>query len=105
MTFVYRDSRDGRVRECRMDAVEFVRLLLLHVLPKGLCKVRHYGILASRGKRERLALCRRLTGTPDPATPDPAAVLRRLLGRDPAVCPRCGGTVIPSFRVLGPMLC
>ncbi|MBO7674357.1 MAG: IS91 family transposase [Atopobiaceae bacterium] len=104
VTFEYRDSRDGRVRECRMAAVEFIRRLLMHVLPKGLCKIRHYGILASRGKRERMALCRRLTSTPAPA-PDAATLLRRMLGRDPTVCPKCGKTLLPMVRMLGPMLC
>jgi hypothetical protein len=106
VTFEYRDGRDGRVRECRLDACEFIRRLLMHVLPKGLCKVRHYGILASRGKSERLALCRRLTRTPDPAPmPDERALLRRILGRDPSACPRCGRTLLPMARMLEPMRC
>lgn len=106
VTFEYRDSRDGRVRECRLGACEFIRRLLMHVLPRGFCKIRHYGILASRGKRERLALCRRLTRTPEPAPmPDEGALLRRMLGRDPSACPRCGRTLLPMVRVLGPMRC
>ena len=88
-----------------MDACEFIRRLLMHVLPKGLCKVRHYGILASRDKRERLALCRRLTGTPEPAPPEPGAILRRMLGRDPTRCTRCGATMLPMFRMLEPLRC
>lgn len=110
MTFDYRDTKDGRVRECRLSAVEFIRRLLMHVLPKGFCKIRHYGILASRGKRGRMALytslCRRLTNTPDPApAPDVATMLRRMLGRDPTRCPRCGATLLPMVRVMGPMRC
>jgi hypothetical protein len=106
VTFDYRDTKDGRVRECRLSAVEFIRRLLMHALPKGFCKIRHYGILASRGKRERMALCRRLTNTPDPApAPDVATMLRRMLGRDPTRCPRCGSTLLPMVRVMGPMRC
>ena len=106
VTFGYRDSRDGSVRECRLGALEFIRRLLMHVLPKGLCKVRHYGILASRGKRARMALCRRLTSTPEPPpTPDDRALLRRVLGRDPSACPRCGRTLLPMVRMLEPMRC
>ena len=106
VTFAYRDSRDGRPRECRMAAVEFIRRLLMHVLPKGFCKIRHYGILASRGKRERMALCRRLTSTPEPAPPPGRdELLRRLLGRDPSACPRCGAAMLAMPRVLGPMRC
>ncbi len=106
VTFEYRDARDGRVRECRLDAREFIRRLLMHVLPKGFCKIRHYGILASRGKRERLALCRRLTSTPEPAPPPCRdELLRRMLGRDPSRCPRCGATMLPMLRMLEPMRC
>ena len=106
VTFEYRDTKDGRVRECRMAAVEFIRRLLMHVLPRGLCKVRHYGILASRGKRERLALCRRLTSTPEPApAPGRDELLKRMLGRDPSRCPRCGATMLPMLRMLEPMRC
>jgi hypothetical protein len=53
-----------------------------------------------------MALCRRLTSTPEPApAPGVAALLRRMLGRDPAVCPRCGATLLPMVRVMGPMRC
>lgn len=106
MAFEYRDTRDGRVRECRLGACEFMRRLLMHVLPKGFCKVRHYGILASRGKRERLALCRRLTSTPEPAPPPCRdELLRRMLGRDPSRCPRCGATMLPMLCMLEAMRC
>ena len=106
VTFEYRDTGNGRVRECRLDACEFIRRLLMHVLPKGFCKIRHYGILASRGKRERLALCRRLTSTPEPAPPPCGdELLRRMLGRDPSRCPRCGATMLPMLRMLEPMRC
>jgi hypothetical protein len=106
VTLECRDGGDGRVRECRMAAAEFMRRPLVHVLPKGLCKMRRHGIPASRGKRERMALCRRLASTPEPApAPDAATLLRRMLGRDPAVCPKRGKTLLPMVRMLGPMLC
>ena len=41
-----------------LDAVEFIRRFLLHVLPSGLVKVRHFGLLANRNRRRVLALCR-----------------------------------------------
>jgi hypothetical protein len=53
-----------------------------------------------------MALCRRLTSTPEPApAPDAATLLRRMLGRGPTVCPKCGKTLLPMVRMLGPMLC
>jgi hypothetical protein len=52
ITFKYRDSKDGnREKITSLDAPEFIRRFLMHVLPKGFAKIRHYGILASRDKR------------------------------------------------------
>ncbi len=42
----------------RLDAVEFIRRFLLHVLPSGFVKIRHFGLLANRNRRQALALCR-----------------------------------------------
>jgi Putative transposase len=41
-----------------LDAVEFIRRFLLHVLPAGFVKIRHFGLLANRNRRQALALCR-----------------------------------------------
>jgi hypothetical protein len=61
VTFRFKDYADGhRVKELTLDAVEFVRRFTLHVLPRGLVRVRQYGLLANRGRGERLAQCRRL---------------------------------------------
>ena len=101
--FDYRDSRDGdRVKRCSLAADEFIRRFLTHVLPKGFAKVRHYGILASRGKTERMALCKRLTGTPirERAKVDAAAIVERMIGRPPGTCAKCGCKL-----VAGPLLC
>ena len=45
-----------------LKAVEFIRRFLLHVLPAGFVRIRHYGFLANRVCREKLALCRALLG-------------------------------------------
>lgn len=58
--FRWRDSRDkNRIKVMRLDAVEFIRRFLLHVLPPGFVKIRHFGLLANRNRRLALALCRR----------------------------------------------
>jgi hypothetical protein len=46
-----------------LSAVEFVRRIVLHVLPSGFVRIRHYGLLANRHRREKLARCRKLLGT------------------------------------------
>lgn len=58
--FRYRDYRDGnRHKTLCLDGEEFVRRFLLHILPKGFMRVRHFGFLANRGRREKLARIRR----------------------------------------------
>jgi hypothetical protein len=59
VTFQWRDSADGnRQKLMTIDAVEFIRRFLLHVLPRGFVKIRHFGFLANRNRRQALALCR-----------------------------------------------
>jgi len=56
--FRWRDSRHNRSSVMRLDAAEFIRRFLLHVLPAGFVKIRHFGLLANRNRRQALALCR-----------------------------------------------
>src|SRR5258708_5313302 len=57
--FRLRDSRhDNRSSVMPLDPTEFIRRFLLHVLPAGFVKIRHFGLLANRNRRQALALCR-----------------------------------------------
>jgi hypothetical protein len=61
VSFSYKDYAAGNVtKTMTLDAVEFTRRFLLHVLPSGFIRIRHYGWLANRCRRARLDLCRRL---------------------------------------------
>jgi hypothetical protein len=61
VTFRWKDYAQGnRQRTMTLDAVEFLRRFLLHVLPTGFPRIRHYGWLANRGRRAMIALCRTL---------------------------------------------
>jgi Putative transposase/Transposase zinc-binding domain len=61
VTFTYKDYGDGcRTKEMTLPALEFVRRFAMHVVPGGLVRIRQYGLLANRGRGERLARCRRL---------------------------------------------
>jgi Putative transposase/Transposase zinc-binding domain len=99
VAFAWKDYRDrGAVKTMRLTPDEFIRRFLLHVLPDGFHRIRHFGFLANGHRRERLDLCRALLnnrresptraseGTPrahpDQATPDQ---LRP--------CPECGGSM------------
>ena len=71
VTFTWKDYADGcRRKEMTLDAVEFVRRFALHIIPKGLVRIRQYGLLAHRDRGERLALCRSLLAAG--AGPSPA---------------------------------
>src|SRR5213082_1607555 len=60
-TFRYKDYADARQKKLlTLSAEEFLRRFVQHVLPRGFMKIRHYGLLANRGRTERLALCRAL---------------------------------------------
>ena len=63
VTFRWKDYANGNVqRTMTLDAVEFIRRFLLHTLPSGFMRIRHYGFLSNRNSKEKLALCRRLLG-------------------------------------------
>lgn len=57
--FRWRDSKHGnQIKPMTLDAIEFIRRFLLHVLPSGFVKIRHFGFLSNRNRRSMLALCR-----------------------------------------------
>jgi hypothetical protein len=93
VTFRYKDyRRDGadRQRAMTLRPDEFVRRFLLHVLPKGFHRIRHYGLLASAGRKANVALARQLLAVPAPAEPEEPAP-----APDPRPpCPCCGGRMV-----------
>jgi hypothetical protein len=65
ITFRYKDYRhDGEQKNMTLDADEFIRRFLLHVLPDGFQRIRYYGFLGNRYREEKLARCRQLLGMP-----------------------------------------
>jgi hypothetical protein len=100
VAFRYRDRKDSeRKKVLTLDAQEFIRRFLLHVLPDGFMRIRHFGFLANRAKKRTLAQCRKLLGL-YPALPDlpkrsAQQLLQELTGVDPSRCPCCKqGTMI-----------
>ena len=99
VTFKYKDYRiDGpaRYKTMTLAADEFIRRFLIHVLPKGLHRIRHYGLLAKSNRATNLARARELLAVPWPAKePEPSAASAT---DEPRVllhpCPCCGGRMI-----------
>jgi hypothetical protein len=89
VAFRWKDYRHGsQVRTLTLDAAEFLRRFLLHVLPKGFVRIRYFGVLAPRCRTHALAQCRQaLAVAPTPA-PAEVPVVARPRGTWP--CPRCG---------------
>ena len=96
VSFHWKDYRhESRNKVMRLDAQEFIRRFLLHVLPPGFQRIRHYGLLGNRHRAAKLARCRELLAAPTPV-PLPEAPLdyrdryQRLTGVSLRECPQCG---------------
>jgi hypothetical protein len=103
VSFKWRDYKNGsKEKVMTLAADEFIRRFLLHVLPPGFTKIRHYGFLASSVKRKKLALCKKLTRAKITAVTKLSAVdlMKKLTGRDITLCPCCGVghfTIVPGL--------
>ena len=92
--FLYKDYADGgKKKSMTLAADEFIRRFLLHILPTRFMRLRYYGFLANRYRRDKIARCRELLGaaTPKPREKEsPIELLQRLAGIDITLCPVCG---------------
>jgi Putative transposase/Transposase zinc-binding domain len=100
VTFRYKDyRREGaeRYQAMTLGADEFIRRFLLHTLPDGFHRIRHYGFLANGSRGHNLACCRRMLDNRDTGVDQPADNRtkgdRPLTAADFAICPDCGGTM------------
>jgi hypothetical protein len=87
----YKDYRDGKSKVMQLDGEELLRRFLLHVLPKGFMRIRHFGFLANRCRAERLGRIRQAIAEQahaQAASPAPGDV-RAPAGEEPRRCPRC----------------
>lgn len=92
VTFKYRDYKDNnKMKEMTLKAEEFIRRFLMHILPPGFMKIRHYGLLGNRNKKTKLAVCKKLTNTTSPVKPKLTTleILKKTLGVDFNICPMC----------------
>jgi hypothetical protein len=99
VTFRWRDSAHGNKRKVMtLDAVEFMRRFLLHVLPRGFVKIRHFGYLANRERKHALQLCTTFLSSTRPAPENSPAEIPS--PREVKRCPYCHqGTLVPVARL------
>jgi hypothetical protein len=107
--FTFRNRQQGdRLEVEQLEAHTFIKRFLLHVLPAGFMRIRHYGLLANRCKARPLSLCRQALGQVEPEPPlEPQSVaqwMQSWTGIDITRCPSCGYQPlerIPVAAVLG----
>ena len=94
VTFTVKDTKNGgQKKNLTLKGTEFIRRFLMHILPKGFIKIRHYGLLANRNKKIKLKLSRELTNSPTYLSKfeglKTLEILCLLVGRDVTLCPKC----------------
>lgn len=101
--FLWKDYANRSQRKTMtLKAVDFIRRFLLHVLPAGFVRVRHYGFLSNRVCQEKLALCRSLMADEAvAAAPEPNAGVET--GFDATACPVCGRGRLVTIGTLQPI--
>jgi len=117
VVFRYRDNRSGKIKRCRLEAMEFVRRFLQHVLPRRFVKVRSYGLYATASRlalQKARCMLAPQDGTSDAASSSTVAAESEDSGEkqdDTSLrkCPRCGvghmhivDTLLPVFTSNGP---
>jgi hypothetical protein len=112
VSFLWRDYADGdKEKIMTLNTHEFIRRFLLHVLPDRFVKIRHYGLLANRKRKDNIALCRKYLGNCKTETKDkdlPLTWQKHLLkvsGVDVTKCPVCKKGTMVMVDVLHPLRC
>ena len=101
VTFRWRDSRHNNKKHLMtLHVDEFLRRFLLHVLPKGFVRIRHFGFLSTRNRSTLLPICRDLLGTPERHA-GMQAIAAQPKHAHPATwqCPQCGGSMVILGRL------
>lgn len=111
VSFLWRDYRDdNKVKIMPLKADEFIRRFLLHALPDRFVKIRHYGILGNRCRKEKLTKCRELLACAEQNKAEEKIetwqeALLRLTGFDVAKCPACGERAMRTVKIMQPARC
>lgn len=102
----YRANQHNQSRRMTVAAEELIRRFLIHTLPPGFQRIRHFGFLANRFRKEKLELCRRLLSSPvQDLLPPPAACRERAAAlHRPSFpqCPKCATGVLMRIAVMAP---
>ena len=92
VSFTVKNRKEQSTETITVTTVEFIKRFLLHSLPKGFFKIRHYGFLANRDRNENLNIIRHLMGVSAPSEKEVASIeqlMIQLTGTDITTCPCC----------------
>lgn len=108
VTFTYRDRKNADMRKTMtLKAEEFIRRFLLHVLPQGFVRIRHFGFLANRYKKVNIQKCRELIDNTQQPLKCPEKTTQELMlqltGVDISVCPCCKKGTLRIIREIIPL--
>ncbi len=105
VTYSVKDYKNqGRWKTLTVPGEEFIRRFLMHVLPKGFVRIRHYGLLCCRSKKENMTHCRNLLGCKQYLSRlrdmNTEQLMKALYNIDICKCPECGGHMISTHRTI-----
>jgi len=110
VSFWWKDySDESRKKIMTLDAVEFIRRFLLHVLPDRFVRIRHYGFLSNRSRKDKLPLCRELLGKTnaeaivDAMPPEIVEDVEVVENNDCPLCPACKKGRMIRIQTIGPL--
>ena len=109
VTFRWRDYKDGnKNKQMTLEAFEFIRRFLLHILPNNFVKIRHYGLLSNRNRKTKLRRCQKILGSTSNGRQQSIEsesweeLLFKLTGIDPRLCPCCKKGQMVTREILSP---
>jgi len=105
VSFCYKDYRCGGLRKVmKLEADEFIRRFMQHVLPEGFCKIRYYGFMSlstlKQARRDCNYIIRKATYFPVLEGLNGLEVFRKITGKDPLQCPKCKKKSIKTIPLL-----
>ena len=109
VTFSYKDYADNYKRkQMTLTSIEFIRRFLMHVVPKGFVRIRHYGFLANRNRATKLARCRAIFRKSPPVKrigkkTSWIEAFKKLHGYDPRRCKECLAGIMEIVAVIPPV--
>jgi hypothetical protein len=106
VTFTYIDYAHGNARKTMtLTAVEFIRRFLMHILPHGFMRIRHFGLFANRKRTETLKRCREMLGVTAATSNDKLAwwvAIHKKTGKNPLQCPVCKNGLLRLVEIILP---